>query len=179
MVSIVLVDDENDALEALEWKLINYIEKVSITKCNSPINAIKVIENLKPDIVFLDIQMPEMDGFEVCRRLKSDETTRDIPIIFLSALNEPRNIIKGFESGGADYVSKPFNSIELLARVHTHISLKNAYNKLKEKQQQTREFYNFITHELRTPMTVIEPHIRFLKNVTNRSCSHLDYDVCI
>ena len=111
MLSIVLVDDENDALEALEWKLINYIEKVSITKCNSPINAIKVIENLKPDIVFLDIQMPEMDGFTLIENL----TYRNFNLIFTTAHDE--FALKAIKVSAIDYLLKPVDKDELIAAI--------------------------------------------------------------
>jgi two-component system LytT family response regulator len=111
MLSIVLVDDENDALEALEWKLINYIAKVTITKCNSPIKAIKVIENLKPDIVFLDIQMPEMDGFTLIENL----TYRNFNLIFTTAHDE--FALKAIKVSAIDYLLKPVDKDELIAAI--------------------------------------------------------------
>jgi DNA-binding response OmpR family regulator len=76
---------------------------------------------IPPDLILLDVMMPEMDGFEVCEKLKSYEKTKDIPIIFLTAKYETEDIVKGFDMGGADYVTKPFNEAELLARIRTHI----------------------------------------------------------
>ncbi|MDF1517910.1 MAG: response regulator, partial [Lutibacter sp.] len=84
MLQILLVDDENDALEALEWKLNNYIENVEVKTCNSPIKAIEIINNEKPDVVFLDIQMPEMDGFTMIEKLQN----RDFNLIFTTAHDE-------------------------------------------------------------------------------------------
>ena len=111
MLNIVLIDDENDALEALEWKLINYIEKATITKCNSPIKAIKVIENLKPDIVFLDIQMPEMDGFTLIENL----TYRNFNLIFTTAHDE--FALKAIKVSAIDYLLKPVDRDELIAAI--------------------------------------------------------------
>jgi two-component system LytT family response regulator len=111
MLSIVLVDDENDALEALEWKLINYIKKVTITKCNSPIKAIKVIENLKPDIVFLDIQMPEMDGFTLIENLMY----RNFNLIFTTAHDE--FALKAIKVSAIDYLLKPVDKDELIVAI--------------------------------------------------------------
>ena len=111
MLNIVLIDDENDALEALEWKLINDIEKATITKCNSPIKAIKVIENLKPDIVFLDIQMPEMDGFTLIENL----TYRNFNLIFTTAHDE--FALKAIKVSAIDYLLKPVDRDELIAAI--------------------------------------------------------------
>jgi CheY-like chemotaxis protein len=79
-----------------------------------------------PDLILLDVHMPGITGLEVCRRLKADPATRDVPIIFLSAAGEAEDIVEGFEAGGADYVTKPFRGAELLARVRAHLELKQA-----------------------------------------------------
>lgn len=84
-----------------------------------------------PDLILLDIIMPEMDGMEVCRRLKSSPESKDIPVIFLTAKTETEDIIKGFQVGAVDYVTKPFNSSELCSRVHTHMELKRSNEQLK------------------------------------------------
>lgn len=78
----------------------------------------------EPDLILLDIMMPEMDGYTVCEKIKTDFATRHIPIIFLTAKTDPGDVIKGFEAGGVDYVTKPFNSAELLARVRTHVEVR-------------------------------------------------------
>jgi class 3 adenylate cyclase len=82
--------------------------------------------------VLLDIMMPEMDGFEVCRRFKSDDRLKDIPIIFLTASNEADSVVRGFELGAVDYITKPFNAAELLSRVNTHLQLRAARQKLEQ-----------------------------------------------
>lgn len=109
MLQILLVDDENDALEALEWKLNNYIENVEVKTCNSPINAIEIINNEKPDVVFLDIQMPEMDGFTMIEKLQN----RDFNLIFTTAHDE--FALKAIKVSAIDYLLKPVDKDELLA----------------------------------------------------------------
>ncbi len=84
--------------------------------------ALEVIEKVRPDLILLDVMMPELDGIETCRRIKSTEAWRDIPVIFLTAKTETADIVKGFEIGAVDYVGKPFNAHELLARVNTHLT---------------------------------------------------------
>jgi len=108
MLEILIVDDENDALEALEWKLNNYIEDVEITTCNSPIKAIDIINNEKPDVVFLDIQMPEMDGFTMIENLEY----RDFNLIFTTAHDE--FALKAIKVSAIDYLLKPVDKDELL-----------------------------------------------------------------
>ena len=109
MLQILLVDDENDALEALEWKLNNYIDDVAVQTCNSPIKAIDIIENEKPDVVFLDIQMPEMDGFTMIEKLEY----RDFNLIFTTAHDE--FALKAIKVSAIDYLLKPVDKDELLA----------------------------------------------------------------
>ncbi len=86
----------------------------------------------KIDLVLMDIMMPGMNGFEVCGKIKSNPDTKHIPVIFLSARVETADIVKGFEVGGVDYVTKPFQKLELLARVDTHVRLKKTYDYLDE-----------------------------------------------
>ena len=85
--------------------------------------ALEVLERIRPDLILLDVMMPEMDGFETCRQIKASSAWREIPIIFLTAKTETADIVRGFELGAVDYVAKPFNSHELLARVQTHLTL--------------------------------------------------------
>jgi CheY-like chemotaxis protein len=86
--------------------------------------ALNFVKKSKPDLILLDIMMADMDGYEVCRHLKADLATRHIPIIFLTAKTDADDVIQGFEAGGVDYVTKPFNSVELLARIRTHVEIK-------------------------------------------------------
>ncbi len=89
-------------------------------------DALKFIQDEKPDLVLLDIMMPEIDGYQVCKILKEDDDLKDIPVIFLTAKNDTESIVRGFEVGGVDYISKPYHSAELLARIKTHLELKHA-----------------------------------------------------
>jgi class 3 adenylate cyclase len=87
------------------------------------VQALEVVERVSPDLILLDVVMPEMDGFETCRRLNAADAWRQIPIIFLTARTDTEDIVRGFELGAVDYVAKPFNAHELLARVHTHLTI--------------------------------------------------------
>ena len=95
--------------------------------------ALKAVQEDIPDLILLDIMMPGMNGFEVCGKLKSDARTQNIPIIFISALGDTEDKIKGFQAGGVDYISKPFHVDEVLARVKTHLSLRNMHLQLMDE----------------------------------------------
>ena len=100
-----------------------------------------------PDLVLLDIMMPGMDGFEVCRQFKAREVLEDIPIIFISALSETMDKVKAFSVGGVDYVTKPFQSEEVEARIDTHLTLQRLRRELEARNRQLQEQYDQL-HEL-------------------------------
>ncbi len=93
--------------------------------------ALRSVRSSLPDLILLDIVMPEMNGYEVCGHLKADEKTRDVPVIFISGLDETVDKVKAFDAGGVDYITKPFRRQEVLARVETHLSLRKAQERLK------------------------------------------------
>lgn len=101
--------------------------------------ALDIALSERPDLILMDVMMPEMDGFEACRCLKADARTRDIPVIFLSALVDTGPLLRGFEVGGVDYVGKPFHPEELRARVATHIALKQARDLERSLRQELEE----------------------------------------
>lgn len=125
---ILLVDDNPQNLQVLANLLQE--EKYEIEFAVNGEAALDWLTNRQFDLVLLDINMPGMNGFEVCKRIRSDKEIRDIPIIFLSAESERDSILKGFEVGAQDFVIKPFDSRELLARVKTHLDLKLKTEKL-------------------------------------------------
>src|SRR5262249_40496388 len=118
---ILVVDDTPANIQALAGTL--KAKGYQISVATNGRQALEIVGRLRPDLILLDVMMPEMDGFETCRQLKASEATRDIPVIFLTARTETADIVKGFELGAVDYVAKPFNAHELLARVHTHLTM--------------------------------------------------------
>ena len=127
---ILIVDDTPKNIQVLGKTLHDIGYNVSIA--TSGMQALESVKKEKPDLILLDIQMPEMDGFEVCKILKLDSDTKGIPVIFLTAVIEPERILNGFELGAVDYITKPFNTAELSARVATHIEIKQSREKLQE-----------------------------------------------
>jgi len=114
--------------------------------------ALQVAEIEKPDIILLDIMMPEMDGYEVCRKLKENHLLCDIPVIFISALNETNNVVKALKYGGVDYITKPFRAEEISARVKTHIKLRQQSIELQELNVTKDRFFSIIAHDLKGTM---------------------------
>jgi len=126
---ILIVDDNMENLKVLGGLLND--EGYLIAVSTNGKDALDFTEKSKPDLILLDIMMPGMNGYETCEKLKENAGTKDIPVIFLSALGETDDIVKGFEAGGVDYIMKPYNSRELLARVKTHIDLKKAMEEIR------------------------------------------------
>jgi len=126
---VLVVDDNQQNLELLQA----YLEDMdceTVPAHDGP-EALEIISNSAPDLVLLDVMMPRMSGFEVCRRIKNDPKTADIPVIMVTALNEFGDIERGIDSGTDDFLSKPVNKLELITRVKTMLKLKNLSDKLE------------------------------------------------
>ena len=178
--TILIVDDNKKNIQVLATTL--SIEGYEVEYATSGKDGIEWLSQTKFDLILLDVMMPEMDGFETCTRIKSLDKNNDIPVIFITAKNDVDSISRGFEVGGVDYVSKPFNDKELLARVKTHIELKkhkdhleelvsqrtlelnNALTELKTLDVAKSEFLNIINHELRTPLNGVLGFLSIIKN---------------
>ncbi|MCP4153426.1 MAG: response regulator [bacterium] len=119
---VLIVDDSPENIKLIGTLLIKHGFDVGAAT-NGP-GTLAFVKKEEPDLILMDIMMPGMNGFEVCEKLKANPATKHIPVIFLTAKRNTEDIVKGFKSGGVDYVSKPFNSEELLARVNTHIEIK-------------------------------------------------------
>jgi len=125
---ILTVDDKPQNLQFLGTLLSN--NGYEVVMAQSGPQALTFVKSEFPDLILLDVMMPEMDGYEVCEELKAEFPTHNIPVIFLTAKSDAQDILKGFDVGGVDYVTKPFHSAELLARIKTHIELKTLRGRL-------------------------------------------------
>lgn len=134
---ILIVDDTPKNLQVLEEMLSGHGYHVLFAL--NGLQALKSVNAVLPDLILLDVMMPEMDGYETCKNLKESERTKDVPVIFLTAKTETEDLIKGFKCGAVDYVTKPFNSSELLSRVRTHLDLKFSQMELKETLENLRQ----------------------------------------
>ncbi len=179
--NIIVVDDTRANLRFLTEILTQ--QGYAVRPATNGQMALSSVQARPPDLILLDIMMPDMDGYEVCTRLKSDDRTSDIPIIFLSALNEVEDKVRAFEIGGVDYITKPFQMEEVLARVHTHLALRELQQRLeaqnarlqkeiieRERAQHDLELYaheledsnaeldafaHTVAHDLKTPLTAM------------------------
>jgi sigma-B regulation protein RsbU (phosphoserine phosphatase) len=134
---LLIVDDKPANLRLLAAMLVEQGYKVR-SAINGPL-ALTATRAAPPDMILLDINMPEMNGYEVCERLKADERTRDIPIIFISALDETADKVRAFTVGGVDYITKPFHLEEVLARVQTHLALRRLQKRLQDANKKFAE----------------------------------------
>ena len=137
-------------------------------------HALIAARSQPPDLILLDVTMPEMDGYEVCRRLKADASTADIPVLFISALADARDKVSAFEAGGVDYVSKPFQFAEVVARVRTHLRLRQRERDLQESLARERQLEqlrdkltHMIVHDMRSPLLVMSMAYEVLQQSVN------------
>lgn len=164
---ILIVDDVMSNVLLLKVLLTN--EKFAIATASNGRQALEQVEKENPDLVLFDVMMPDMSGFEVAQHLKSNPNTADIPIIFLTALNSTADIVKGFQVGANDFISKPFNKEELIIRVTHQISLVAAKRLILSKTEELQrtiagrdKLYSVIAHDLRSPMGSIKMVLNML-----------------
>lgn len=164
---ILIVDDVMSNVLLLKVLLTN--EKFAIATASNGRQALEQVEKENPDLVLLDVMMPDMSGFEVAQHLKSNPNTADIPIIFLTALNSTADIVKGFQVGANDFISKPFNKEELIIRVTHQISLVAAKRLILSKTEELQrtiagcdKLYSVIAHDLRSLMGSIKMVLNML-----------------
>ena len=164
---ILIVDDVMSTVLLLKVLLTN--EKFAIATASNGRQALEQVEKENPDLVLLDVMMPDMSGFEVAQHLKSNPQTAEIPIIFLTALNSTADIVKGFQVGANDFISKPFNKEELIIRVTHQISLVAAKRLILSKTEELQrtiagrdKLYSVIAHDLRSPMGSIKMVLNML-----------------
>ncbi|MBD1923525.1 response regulator [Microcoleus sp. FACHB-831] len=143
--SILLIDDEESIFEVIEGLL--YREGYNLTYIDSGKEALNRIDEIQPDVILLDLMMPEMDGIETCKLIKSNEGWRHIPIIMVTALSSKEDLARSLNAGADDFVSKPINSIELRARVRSMLRIKLQYDALSATQRlRTLNLFNaFLT----------------------------------
>lgn len=175
--SILIVDDSADNLRVLSATLRQQGYQIRCAKSGSM--ALLGVQAFPPDLILLDILMPEMDGYEVCHRLKANPQTCDIPVIFLSALDETNDKVKAFQAGGADYITKPFQGEEVLARVEHQLTIRRLRQQLTEQSLQLKQAKEVaeaadqvkitisrISNELQAPLNTILDYSQLLSQIS-------------
>jgi two-component system, sensor histidine kinase and response regulator len=167
--TVVIVDDTPENLRLLAQILSE--QGYRVRSAPNGERALATVQKERPDLILLDIVMPEMDGFEVCRLLKEDERYKDIPIIFISALNEVFDKVAAFSIGAVDYITKPFQIEEVLARVHTHLTLVEMRETLQAQNQQLHDqnheleaFAHTVAHDLKSPLAVLVGSLELMRS---------------
>ncbi len=161
--SILLVDDDSLNLDVLACILAPH--GYGVRRALSGELALEAAQAERPDLVLLDVRMPGMDGYETCRALKADDALRDVPVLMISGLAEARDRVKGFQAGSVDYISKPFNAEELLARVQTHLALRGAQQELSEKNEEYEALLHILLHDLMNPIGAMRGFLRIVRSM--------------
>ena len=180
---ILIVDDVLSNVLLLKVLLTN--ENFTIATANNGQQALEQVDKESPDLILLDVMMPDMSGFEVAQRLKENPDTAEIPIIFLTALNSTTDIVQGFQVGANDFISKPFNKEELIIRVSHQVSLVAAKRLILSKTEELErtiaardKLYSVIAHDLRSPMGSIKMVLNMLiLNLPIEKIGHEMYDL--
>jgi eukaryotic-like serine/threonine-protein kinase len=176
---ILLVDDDVTNIDVLRHTLDGRGYRLFVTRSGE--NAIEVARRVHPLLILLDIVMPGMDGYETCRRLKADPETREAAVIFLSSLDETRDKVRGLEAGAVDFVSKPFQSDEVVARVNTHVTLQKLRRQLEARNTElarelavAQEFLTDARRRVEGPLLGDSPAIRALRESIGRYAANAD-----
>ncbi len=172
IADIFIIDDDIDNLNVL----IDFLDKSNYRTfvATNGYDAIEQISYKKPDLILMDVMMPGIDGFETCCRIKEKDEFKEIPVIFMTALSETVNKLKGFEVGGSDYITKPFQIEEVLARINAHLTIKNLQIQLKKKNEELEalnaskdKFFSILAHDLKNPMVVFLSYSQILDKIEN------------
>jgi two-component system sensor histidine kinase/response regulator len=163
---ILVVDDQPANIQVVGAALGRLGHEI-IPASDGP-TALRRLALRQPDLILLDLLMPEMDGYEVCRRLRENPDWKDIPVIFLSAADDKDFIVRALESGGVDYITKPFNQAELITRVHTQLALKHARDRLRKLAEDKDELLGILAHDLKSQLGGMEMSAELLREQLER-----------
>ena len=158
-----MIVDDSELNRMMMESFIDEMGHASVTASNGK-EALELLGREHPDLILLDVMMPEMDGFEVCRRIKSDETTRMTPVIMVTALDKVDDNVKGIEAGADDFLTRPFDGTILTARTKALLQSKELNDEVLQLEQTKEDLRKMIVHDLRTPITSIKMSLELLRN---------------
>jgi DNA-binding response OmpR family regulator len=175
--TVLVVDDETNIVTLLQ----TWLETIGCTveSASDGESGVQKAQDIRPDLILMDGMMPRLSGFDACRRLKEDEATKDIPVIFLTVQNEVKDVVKGLELGAHGYMTKPFKPQELLARVRSTLKIKQIQDRLKVHTQKLRQQWNWmhgVVESLPMGLVVLDPHSRDIVFINERMSTYLATD---
>ena len=172
MASVLVVDDGVDNLRLLSDLLGRHGYEVRAVTTGR--QALQAVEHDPPDLILLDITMPDMNGYEVCRRLKATDRSKDVPVIFLTSLTDTADKVRAFDAGAVDYVTKPFQFDEVLARVKAHVALRRAqadladsYTRLRALEQLRDDLVRMVVHDMGSPLQALSINLLLLQGAVS------------
>lgn len=154
----ILVVDDNALIRKVIVRILNQKGGFEVQTAETGLECLKVVETFPADLIICDIMMPEMDGFETCRNLKENPSTAHIPVIFLSAMNETKDKVQGLEEGAVDYLTKPVQKAELLARVKTHLTLAKLRSSLERSKDEYKGLVHVMCHDMGNYLTCVHAY---------------------
>ncbi len=154
-MKVLIVDDTPANINVLRQTIQETLDLNISVALNGAV-ALEIASKFRPNIILLDVMMPVMDGFETCQKLKDDETIKDVPVIFMTAKTEKKDVARGFEVGAADYITKPFESKEVIARIQNLLVSQLLIEKLKSTNSELADFAYVVSHDLKAPLRAIK-----------------------
>lgn len=170
---ICIVDDNPMAREVIAEQL--SIEPYQVTQAAGGLELLDQFDTIQPDVILMDVMMPQMNGYDVCRQIKQNPARQHIPIILVTALNSREDMLQGLDSGADEFLSKPVNGAELRARVRTMLRIKQQYDALQNIMQLREDLGHMLIHDMRNPLTVATLYNNFLLKRNNLSARDKDY----
>ena len=172
-MKILIIDDNPDIRNLI--KIISKPYDFDVLMAESGPAGFDILENQRVDLVVLDILMPEIDGFAVCKKIKSNPDTSEIPVIFLSTKDETESLVKGLKLGAVDYISKPFHSDEFIARIKIHLELYKSKKHLQEKLQENKQLIHILSHDLKNPVGCAQSFVEMIETYPEDTEEYVEY----
>lgn len=168
--SILIIEDTRDLVDLLVRK---FEHSYTVLTALVGSEGFSKAREFVPDMILLDVNLPDMSGFDVLKELKADDATSDIPVLIMTAMSDTESVVKGFEAGAEDYLVKPFNFTELSARINAHLTIRRLRKRLIEMERLNtlKELTVSFNHEINNPLMSINTFAHFIKNRTGENCA--------
>ena len=162
---VLIVDDDDSVRET--FRSILAPDRHEFTLAASGAEALAALQKLVPDVILLDVMMPDVDGYEVCRRIKADHRLAHVPVILVTVLETKEDLVRGLDAGADEFLTKPVTAVELRARVRSMLRIKSQHDRIKATLKMREDLANMIVHDVRAPLNVIMVHAEWLAKAGN------------